>query len=190
MDYETLGLSQLIPFRVPLIEDYSGVQIVGWYGKVGTELRKKRDHYERSNNRILADKITAFLKTWDANPLSGSINRETLEMYKAASLILGNDSNHDIGSFFRSLTTEIDKVIAQTEQLPPAEGDSTATPTGRASTSFGSAPMTSFGGEEDGPSGPSPLEPESDEGAEPEPAGGTETPDQETEPTPGPTPPP
>ncbi len=186
MDYETLGQSQLIPFRVPLVEDYSGVQIVGWYGKVGTEMRKKRDHYERSGNRILADKITAFLKTWDANPLSGSINRETLEMYKAASLILGNDSNHDIGSFFRSLTTEIDKVIAQTEQLPPAEGDSTATPTGRASTSFGSAPMTSFGGEENGPSGPIPVEPES---GQEEPAGGAET-DQETEPTPGPPPPP
>jgi len=188
-DYESLGEASMMPLRLPVLEDYTGVQIVGWYGKVGTEMRKKRDHYERSGNRPLADKLSAFLRTWENNPVTGSINRETLEMYKAASLVLGNDTNHDIGSFFRALTTEIDKVIAQTEQLPPAEGDSTATPTGRAGKSFSSGPLTSFGGEEGPPvpepeGGPAEPEggPEAPQGNEP---GGPDTPDEE----PGPPPP-
>ena len=165
IDYENMAMASLIPMRTPILEDYTGVQIVSWYGQVGTEMRKKRDHYEKSDNRVLADKITAFLRTWDNNPITGSINRETLEMYKAASLILGNDTNHDIGSFFRALTTEIDKVIAQTEQLP-ADGQS-AEPAPRAKSFGGGGPTPSFGGEETGPpAGPEgPPPPAGEDGA-------------------------
>lgn len=116
-DYESMGCVDFTRHMPPLFETYSGVEIIKWHGRIADQLVKLLEEAEKGRNFVYADKIREFLKTWRANEITGSINRETLEILKAAADILGVD-NWNLRSYFSSLATQLKVLIGSEEQLP------------------------------------------------------------------------
>ena len=90
-DYESLGYINFDSICAPLLEVFAGTAIVGWYGKIERQLVNLLADAEKARNFPFADKIREFLKIWRTNELTGSINRETLEILKTASDLLAID---------------------------------------------------------------------------------------------------
>jgi len=100
-----------------LAETYSGVDIIKWHGRITDQLVGMVEEAEKGRNFPYADKVREFLKTWRANEITGSINRETLEILKAAADMLAVD-NWNFRSYFSSLATQLKVLIGSEEQLP------------------------------------------------------------------------
>jgi len=116
-DYESFGNVDFTRHSAVILETYSGVDIIKWHGRITDQLVKMVEEAEKGRNFVYADKVREFLKTWRANEITGSINRETLEVLKAASDILAVD-NWNFRSYFHSLATQIKVLIGSEEQLP------------------------------------------------------------------------
>jgi hypothetical protein len=136
----------------PLLEAYRGVQVVGWYGQIERHIDSMLNKFESDKNFIEADKVRQFLKTWRGHQITGSVNREDLEVLQAAAAQLAVDP-WKASSFFSSLRTSIDQLIASEEELPrmPAEP-----PTGGGMPKMTGAPVTpmsQFGPQDEAPPG-------------------------------------
>jgi len=109
-----------------IAEDYKGVDIVRWYGTIESQLVKMLESADSKKNRVYSDKINEFLKIWRSNPITGSINIETIKPLGVAASILAVD-NWDHATYFRSLRDSLNMVIASEEQLPrggdPSQND-------------------------------------------------------------------
>ncbi len=117
-DYESLAtVNHSEQYHPALMEAYSGAQIVGWYGNIQHQLERMLDEQEAARNYVYADKIREFLKVWRGNELTGSINRETLEVLKTACSMLGVDK-WNLKNYFSTLRDQIRKLIASEEELP------------------------------------------------------------------------
>ena len=103
--------------RTILAETYSGVDIIKWHGRITDQLVQMVEEAEKGRNFPYADKAREFLKTWRENEITGSINRETLEVLKAAADMLAVD-NWNFRSYFSSLATQLKVLIGSEEQLP------------------------------------------------------------------------
>jgi hypothetical protein len=163
-DYESLGRVDYSRHEAAILETYSGVDIIKWHGRITDQLVKMVEEAEKGRNFVYADKVREFLKTWRSNEITGSINRETLEVLKAACDILAVD-NWNFRSYFHSLATQIKVLIGSEEQLPRDADMSQNEPlAGTGGAGRGAPPMSpSFGpegapGEEGGPEGGVPPE--------------------------------
>lgn len=100
-----------------LLEAFAGASIVAWSTKIRYKLLKMADDQDKNRNAEYAQLIRNFLNTWQANQITGSINRDTLEILKAAaeplSLMKWNQA-----SYFQGLVGSLDELIADQEQLP------------------------------------------------------------------------
>lgn len=117
-DYETMGYIDWRQ-RQPeaLNEAFSGTAVVGWSGKIERQLVNMLQDAEKGRNYVYADKLREFLKIWRANEITGSLNRETIEILKAAADILAVDQ-WDMAAYFGSLKDQLKILIASEEQLP------------------------------------------------------------------------
>lgn len=102
---------------VPIVEYMSGSDIVGWYGRIESQLIDKIEQEEANRNNAYADKLRAFLKLWRENEIRGSINREPVDALKAATDILAVDT-WSLASYFRALRDSLRQLIAKIEELP------------------------------------------------------------------------
>lgn len=102
-----------------LCERYAGKDVVGWYGRIERQLADLATKYEENGQKDDAAKVSAFLKTWRGNEITGSINREVLDVLKAGSEILAVDSSFQSTRYFSALRDSIRKLIADAEELPP-----------------------------------------------------------------------
>lgn len=100
-----------------LLEAYSGVAIVGWWNQIKFQLARMIEEQESTRNDDYARLLRGFLNTWEANPMTGSINRETLELLKAAADPLAK-LDWNPASYFQGVYTSLDRLIADQEQLP------------------------------------------------------------------------
>ena len=100
-----------------LIEAYSGVEIVSWYGTIERQLEEMIDKSEAQRNHPYADQVREYLKTWRANEISGSMNREVLETLKAAASQLAV-TEWKYRNYFSNLRDQLRKLIASEEELP------------------------------------------------------------------------
>lgn len=116
-DYESMGYLDFRKPRAELVEAFAGTAIVSWHGKIERQLVNLLNDAEKGRNYTYADKLREFLKIWRANEISGSINRETLEVLKSAADILSVDQ-WDMAAYFGSLKDQLRILIASEEQLP------------------------------------------------------------------------
>jgi hypothetical protein len=105
-DYESMGFVDHRRHRPEMLEAFAGTAVVGWHGKIERQLVNLLNDNEKSRNFAYADKIREFLKIWRANEITGSINRETLEILKSAADILSVDQ-WDMSAYFSSLKDQL-----------------------------------------------------------------------------------
>lgn len=154
--YEDWGAATAAPPALDMLEAFNGVSIVRWFNTVKFKLQKMIEEQEANRNHEYANLVRTFLNTWQANPITGSINRETLEILKAASEPL-SVMKWAPASYFQGLATSIDELIADQEQLP--SGVPTDQNGGFAGgAGFSAPPMGGdFGPEEENPLGEEPT---------------------------------
>jgi hypothetical protein len=153
-DYESMGYLNFQLKKPEIMEAFTGTAIVAWHGKIEGQLVNLLNDAEKGRNYTYADKIREFLKIWRANEITGSINRETLEVLKSAADILSVDQ-WDMSAYFRSLRDALKVLIASEEQLPRGMDDTGNEPTaGGGGGGAGGPPMSpAFGAEEEPPGG-------------------------------------
>ncbi len=153
-DYESMGYLNFRLKQPQIMEAFTGTAIVAWHGKIEGQLVNLLNDAEKGRNYTYADKLREFLKIWRANEITGSINRETLEVLKSASDILSVDQ-WDMSAYFRSLRDALKVLIASEEQLPRGMEDTGNEPmAGGGGGGAGGPPMSpAFGAEEEPPGG-------------------------------------
>lgn len=152
-DYESMGYLDLSTRRAELVEAFAGTAVVGWHGKIERQLVNLLADSEKGRNYTYADKIREFLKIWRANEITGSINRETLEILKSAADILSVDT-WNLAAYFGSLKDQLKVLIASEEQLPRGAEDTGNEPFAGGGGGGGAPPMSpDFGPEEEAPGG-------------------------------------
>jgi hypothetical protein len=156
--YEDWGASRGLALP-EVCEAYSGDSIVGWYGAIKAQLSRMIDEQEKNRNQEYADKLTAFLKTWRNNELTGSINIETVEVLKATASQLAVDK-WNLRSYFENLETSLSRLVADQEQLPTGVDTKQNMGVGGGA-GFSAPPMgNDFGPEEEPPGGKPDEKPE------------------------------
>jgi len=148
-DYESL---QYLGVRY-MPEAWSGVAIVQWYGNIERQITRMLEEQEGSRNFPYADKLREFLRIWRDNEITGSINRESLEILKTAADILAVDA-WNLNNYFSNLRDQLRKLLASEEQLPRVDMDQNDAARGPGAGGGGMPPMSSeFGPEENTPAG-------------------------------------
>lgn len=151
--YEDWGRAPQQEFYLP--EAYTGTAIVQWYGNIERQLTRMLEENEASRNFVYADKIRQFIKTWRENEVTGSLNRDTLQILKTATEQLSVDS-WNLANYFSNLRDQLRKLLASEEQLPRTDSDIDSKMGGPGGgSSGGSMPPLSpeFGPEKDMPGG-------------------------------------
>lgn len=153
-DYESMGWLDFSLRRAEVLEAFAGTAIVMWHGKIERQLVNLLTDAEKGRNYTYADKLREFLKIWRANEITGSINRETLEVLKSAADILSVDQ-WNMSAYFGSLKDQLRVLIASEEQLPRGMEEPGNEPTAGGMGGAGGAPPMSpdFGPEEEPPGG-------------------------------------
>lgn len=152
-DYESMGMLDFSTRQPVLIEAFAGTAIVAWHGKIERQLVNLLNDAEKGRNFTYADKLREFLKIWRANEITGSINRETLEVLKSASDILSVDQ-WNLSAYFGSLKDQLKVLIASEEQLPRGMEEPGNEPFAGGGGGRGGPPMSpTFGAEEEPPPG-------------------------------------
>ena len=100
-----------------LPEAYTGTGIVQWYGNIERQLTRMLEENEASRNFVYADKLRQFIKTWRENEVTGSLNRDTLQILKTATEQLAVDS-WNLANYFSNLRDQLRKLLASEEELP------------------------------------------------------------------------
>ena len=159
-DYESMAFFGMQSFgKTPVVcEAYSGVAIVGWFGNIERQLVRMAEENRATRNFPYANKIEEFLRLWRANRITGSINRESLDVLAAPSHILAVDS-WNLANYFSNLRDQLEKLKASEEELPRIDQEEPgAGPGGAGMPRGGSAPITpEFGPEENPPGGLEPM---------------------------------
>ena len=119
--YESLAYLAETSRIMPMVEVYSGEGIVGWHGNIERQMDRARTTYEAAKNQPYVDKLTAYLTTWRAHPLTGSINAEDINVLLAGADILAQD-NWNLKNYFSNLRDSLRRLKASEEELP--RGDS------------------------------------------------------------------
>jgi hypothetical protein len=134
-DYESMGVGPSVATLIPLperpsgrlagmqiFEAYAGTAVVSWYGNIERQIIGMENEYRNANNTDYADKLHQFLMTWRDNPLTGSINIETLQVLEAAAAQNAVDP-WKLANYFSNLRDSLRKLIAAQEELPMVEPD-------------------------------------------------------------------
>lgn len=116
-DYESYGHLDFNGRNPALLEAYSGTSIVQWYGNIERQLSGLLDDAEKGRNWPYADKVREFLRVWRDNEITGSLNRETLDILKSASDMLAVDP-WNLKNYFSNLRDQLRKLVASEEELP------------------------------------------------------------------------
>lgn len=115
--YEDWGVASQQKPAAPVLEAFSGTDIVRWYNTIKFKLRDMITKQEANRNQEYADLLRTYANTWESNAITGSINREVIELLKAAAEPYSKmDWNQQ--SFFVGLVTSLDELLADQEQLP------------------------------------------------------------------------
>lgn len=167
-DYESMGYIRFNNREPELCETYSGTSIVQWHGRIERQLINHLADAEKGRNFPYADKLREFLKIWRSNEISGSINRETLEVLKSAADMLSVDT-WDMASYFSSLRDQLRVLLASEEELPRGIDMNQNDPFAGGGGGGGGAPPMSpaFGAEEEPPPGGEEVPPGGPEGVPP-----------------------
>jgi hypothetical protein len=149
-----------------LVELYAGTDIVGWYGQIERQLGRMLEDAEKGRNFPYADKIRKYLDIWRSNEITGSMNRETLEVLKSGSEVMAVDS-WNLSDYFSTLRDQLRKLIASEEQLPRDMDMDQNNPMAGMGGGRGAPPMSPDFGPQDGAPGEDPNDPNAQGGEGP-----------------------
>lgn len=150
-DYESFAVLDFNRYEPVLLEAYAGTAIVQWFGNIERQLGSMVDDAEKGKNWPYADKVREFLKIWRGNEITGSLNREEIDILKSASDILAVDS-WSLKNFFSNLRDQLRKLIASEEQLPRDMDMDANDPTAGGGGGRGAPPMSpDFGPQDNAP---------------------------------------
>lgn len=138
------------PQRCAILEAYSGASIALWWGNIERQIKGFIEDNEGSRNFNYVSKFENFLRIWRQYPLSGSINRETIEPLIAATSTLAVDGWKP-SQYFGSLRDQLRVLMASEEELPRGEYEEPKAPKGGLA---GRAPVSDFGPQADAPEDP------------------------------------
>jgi len=158
-DYESLAYMGR-PTHCPIWEAWRGTDIVRWFGQIERQLEDKLKEMEASRNFDYAGRIRKYLEIWRSNEITGSINRETLEVLKAPLEVMAIESWSQ-ADYFGNLRDRLRTLIAAEEELPRGtEMDTGGEPMGGGGAGGRGAPplSPSFGPEDEAPGEPNPEE--------------------------------
>jgi len=150
--------------RTPvLLEGYSGVKIVQWAGQIERQMQQMLKEQETANNWPYADKIRKYLEIWRSNEITGSLNRETLEVLQSPLELMAVD-DWSLANYFSNLRDRLRTLIASEEELPrDLDASAGEEPLRGGSGGRGAPPLNpSFGPEDDAPPGTEEPAPEDD----------------------------
>lgn len=116
-DYESMAHMNFHQEAPVLLEAFSGTAIVQWYGNIERQLGRLLGDAEKGRNWPYADKLRKFLQIWRDNEITGSMNREVLDVLKSSADVLGVD-NWNLSNYFSNLRDQLRKLIASEEELP------------------------------------------------------------------------
>lgn len=116
-DYESMGCMNFNQEAPALLEAFSGTAIVQWYGNIERQLGRLLADAEKGRNFPYADKLRKFQQIWRDNEITGSMNREVLDVLKSSADVLGVD-NWNLSNYFSNLRDQLRKLIASEEELP------------------------------------------------------------------------
>jgi len=131
-------LEESAPF--PLIEAWSGVDLVEWHTLIERQLTDMVERYVKLKNNSYVDKLRQVLDVWRQNPIDGSINVETISVLQAATAQLAVDP-WKLSTYFRAIETNLRRIIASEQELPRVAEE----PAGRAK------PTPRYGGQKEAP---------------------------------------
>lgn len=116
-DYDSIAYLSESLRDSKIVEVYSGEGIVGWHGNIERQMDRMLTTYEAARNRPYTDKLSAYLKIWRNNPLSGSINVEDINTLNSGAEVLAVD-NWNLKDYFSNLRDQLNKLKASEEELP------------------------------------------------------------------------
>lgn len=120
-DYDSIAYMLESSRNWSITEVYSGEGIVGWHGNIERQLDRMLTTYEAARNQPYSDKLSAILKIWRNNPMSGSINVEDIEKLLGGIEVLAVDNWH-LQNYFSNLRDQLRRLKASEEEMP--RGDS------------------------------------------------------------------
>lgn len=116
-DYEYLGHLSSVQYSPHILEAYAGADIVQWWGNILHQLGDMKTRAEETGNDEYVSLLARFIRTWNENELTGSVNAEDVKSLKTASEWAGalpwNFSN-----YFQALSNWLRRLQASIEQLP------------------------------------------------------------------------
>lgn len=152
-DYESMGCVNFNQEGPALLEAFSGTAVVQWYGNIERQLGRLLGDAEKGRNYPYADKLRTFQKIWRDNEITGSMNRETLDVLKSSADVLGVD-NWNLSNYFSNLRDQLRKLVASEEELPRDLDMNANDPMrGMGGGGRGAPPMSNDFGPEDKPPG-------------------------------------
>lgn len=116
-DYEFLGHASMQVYQPAIIEAYAGADIVQWWGTILGQLRDMKERTEENGNEEYATRLAKFIRTWEENELTGSMNIESIRNLKTASEWAGA-MDWNFANYFETLTNWLRRLTASIEQLP------------------------------------------------------------------------
>jgi hypothetical protein len=100
-------------------EMYRGKDLVVWWGSIERVVKQKIDEYsqQQGKEKELAE-LETFLRTWQDNRITGSVNKATVRTLSAAASQAASHDALDTSNFFSNLRDSLNAVIASVEELP------------------------------------------------------------------------
>jgi hypothetical protein len=115
--FEDMAQANEAPESAPILEAFSGSAIVRWYNTIKFGLKEKIAKQEANRNQEYAALLRTYSNLWDSNPITGSMNVETVKLLKAASEPYATmDWNEQ--KYFVGISTSLDELLADQEALP------------------------------------------------------------------------
>jgi hypothetical protein len=114
-----------------LSEMYSGQDIVEWWGSIERTLKNKLGDYAQQEGKDKElNELRTFLIVWQANQLTGSINKATVKTLAAAANQAAIHDDLDTAGFFSRLRDSLNRLIASVEELPTVPSSTGRQPPG------------------------------------------------------------
>jgi len=147
-DYDSMAFLAESTRQTPILELYSGENVVGWHGNIERQLDRFLTVYDAARNQEYMDKLSVILKLWRDNPLSGSINVEDIKNLLSGCEVLAVDKWH-LKNYFSNLRDQLRILKASEEGFDRGAGDMPAQRPGGSMGSLGSELPSDFGSDVD-----------------------------------------
>lgn len=118
-NFEDIAFRQQKEKGKQLSEIYRGADMSDWWGGIQRVLKQKMDEYgQKEGKEREMRELATFKQIWDANPIGGSVSKNTLRLLASTANQAAAHEDVDCADFFGRLRDSLNRVIASKEELP------------------------------------------------------------------------